>query len=163
MNFKADPKTDGGGDFLKLKDKESVVGVFRGEPLEYYAKWDGKKSSKCDPTDAKARFRFRINIVVTDGGSLKSLIWEQGPLVYKQLKAINADYLLEKHFMKITRHGSTVNDTEYMVMPVPNGALTPEKEAAANAVHLQDLKAGLEETVQDPMPPGVSPSDELPF
>ena len=163
MKFNADPKTDGAGEYLKIKDKKSVVGVFRGEPLEYYAKWDGKKSSKCDPTDAKARFRFRVNFIVQESGSLKSLIWEQGPMVYNSLKAINADYNLESHFMKITRHGSGMNDTEYMIMPVPNGALDASKEQMVAAVPLQDLNSGLELNSVQPLPPSTQASDELPF
>ena len=84
-------------------------------------------------------------------------------MVYNSLKAINADYNLEGHFMKITRHGSTMNDTEYMIMPVPNGALDAAKEQMVAAVPLQDLNSGLELNSGQALPPSTQSSDELPF
>ena len=164
MNFNSNPSIGSSGDFLKLKDKQTISGVFRGEVLEYYCKWDGKKSVKCDPTDKDSRFRFRVNFIVNENGVLKSYIWEQGPTVYNSLKSVNADYKLESYFMKITRHGSTMNDTEYMIMPVPNGALSPEKEKIIASIQLQDLKSGLGEAqTLSPSSSIEQTEEQLPF
>lgn len=161
MNFKSNPAVGASGDFLKLKDGESAIGVFRGDLFEYHCKWNGSKSVKCDESEKGAKFRFRVNFVTKQGDSLKSVIWEQGPNVYNALKALNADYQLEKFFMKITRKGSTMNDTEYMILPVPNGALDEAKEATVAAVPLQDLNSGF---VNEPQPPmQKDPNDDLPF
>lgn len=162
MKFNSNPSVGSSGDFLKLKDGESVVGVFRGDILEYHCKWNGSKSVKCDAEEKGAKFRFRINFVTKQGDALKSVLWEQGAQVYNDLKALNGDYPLEQFFMKITRKGAGMNDTEYHILPVPNGQLDATKEAMVAAVPLQDLNSGLDNT-QAAQPPMPTQADELPF
>lgn len=164
MKFNADPAVGSGGEFLKLKGGQSIVGVFRGSPHEFFVKWNGKNSQPCPASDPECKFRFRVNFVVNESGSYKAYIWEQGATVYNLMKTLNADFPLDRNVVKITRVGSTMNDTEYHILPTPNGAVDDAKNAMLNTLELQDLKAGL--NVPEPgavQGTGVSAHDEIPF
>lgn len=148
MKFQAaDGSGEDGKSFLKLKDKESVKGVFRGDPYEFKKHWKDNRPLMCtgpgcplcasDPK--KPSFKFRLNILVNENGQYVSKIFEQGWTVYCQLKDLNADYPLENTVVKITRSGSGVNDTSYSILPAPGGAVTPALEATLSKVPLQVL------------------------
>ncbi len=134
----------GGQNFVKLKDKESIVGVFLGDPYEYSAIWSNKKSDVVPDGTPNSKFRFRVNFVTKDKSGYVAKIFEQGAGVYRRLIKLNEDFQgLEGVVVKISRKGSTMNDTEYTIdpvmdpknprqlMPVPPAALT---------VKMQDLK-----------------------
>lgn len=121
--------------YLRLQDKESIRGVFRGDPYLFRTHWVGKKSSVCVgekdcqhcKAGIKSGFRFRINFVVKEGETYTPKIWEQGWTVYTQLKGLHeSDYNLEKTLVRISRTGSGMNDTSYTVLPLPNGAISDE-------------------------------------
>lgn len=148
MKFKAQNEGGGGSGlpFLKLKDKESVRGVFRGEPVDYRQHWVGGKGQVCTGAGCKSceqgnrsGFRFRLNFIVNENGAFVSKVWEQGWTVYEQLSALGEDYNLEEHTIKITRNGSGKDDTTYSVVPVPNGALSKEQLQQVSTVKLHDL------------------------
>ncbi len=161
MEFKKDPKV-GDGTFLKLKDGEQVIGVFRGSPREFFVKWQDNKSIECEEGTAKAKFRFRVNfILVNANGELTPKIWEGGPTFYNDLKALNFDYPLEKNMVKIHRKGSGMNDTEYTILPVPKGELTKEREEKLSAVKLHDLVSVDED--KSFAPHGPDSSEAIPF
>lgn len=140
MKFGKEFSVGGGSqNHLKIADKQSVIGVFRGEPLEFSSKWVGNKSVACDENDPDARDRFKINFVTkTPDGQYQPLVWEQGPVVYNTLKDLNVDYPLEQTIVKITRRG-TGKDTEYSILPIPNNKVTPQLEQLLAAVKLNEL------------------------
>lgn len=144
------PDTEGsmdGKNYLKLKDKESARGVFRGDPYLFRIHWTGQKSAVCSGVSCphckvgeKSSFRFRINFLLRENDQFVAKIWEQGWKVYLQLKALHeSDYDLEKTTVKVSRTGSDKNDTSYAVLPVPNGILSPEGEAKLRGIPLHDL------------------------
>lgn len=146
MEFKAEV---GGGFFVKLVDGESVVGVFRGNPYEFkqhFIKSEGRsyicKGDGCDKCaqGLKPFFRFRMNFVMKEGMSYAPRIFEKGKAVYAQLKALHeGDYPLDKTIVRITCSG-TGQQTNYMIMPIPKGEITPDKEQIISKIKLHDLK-----------------------
>jgi len=151
MKFRDFSKSNGGANskhFVRLEDGKSITGVFRGNPFEFYQHWQNNRSTLCVGRatcplckDDKASFRFRINFVTSENGAHVAKIFEQGVKVYKKLAALHgADYDLEKTTVRITRSGSGKSDTEYEIVPVKGGELTPgaEKKIAAIALHNLD-------------------------
>lgn len=151
-------KTESSGkDFVKLKDKESIRGLFKGDIFEFRQHWKDNKGVVCIghacPMCAlgiKPGFRFRLNFLQIENDALVCKIFEQGWTVYLTLKSLHeGGYDLEKYWMKITRHGASKSDTTYSIVPVPNGAVTPEQEIKILAVPLMDLKHPKPESVED--------------
>lgn len=162
MKFTEDPQTNNsGGLFIKLKDGESVTGIFRGEPKVFYVQWNNGKSSECSKGAEGAKFRFRINIVVNEDKKYVAKILEQGALVYSDLKALNEEYPLEETLVKITRNG-TGTDTTYTVMPMR--AQPDSKTLSAIAlVELNSLESK-EKTEKDFGPePNFDENEHIPF
>lgn len=128
--------------FLKLKDGESAVGVFRGELHEFYSRKDGQKNVPCNPDDLGAKFRFKINFVINDNGQYVAKIWEQGAKMHETLEQFNNDYPLENTIVKISRKGDKL-ETTYTILPNPKGHLvSPIMEDALSKVQLHDLRKG---------------------
>lgn len=139
--------------FLRLKDKESVKGVFRGEPKTFYTHWNGKHSIECVGKDKcenckrgeKARFRFRVNFITKegndkDGYQYVSKIFEQGPRAYDDIVAlIKEGFDLNKQIISISRSGTSLQDTKYKVMPSANGVIDEKMENLIKEVPLQSL------------------------
>lgn len=146
MNFK-ETSNDFGENFLKLKSDESVQGVFRGDPYDFKLHWNNKVSTVCLENEGcplckegnKASFRFRLNFITKQDGEYISKVFEQGWKTYKALRVLHKDYDLEKHVVKVTRHGSGT-DTIYSIIPMPNGLLTAETDHALAKVKLHSLK-----------------------
>ncbi len=163
----------GGGSFLKINDKESVVGLFRGDPFEYKQHWINKQGVYCtgegcpacaddekknaqDGGKRKATFRFRLNFVTYDGVEYKPWILEQGWNFYQDLKGLHeGDYNLEKTLVKITRMG-TGNMTKYTILPVANKVMTEEELARIGQVKLLELEK--KEIFSAPPPHSNTPS-----
>ena len=171
MKFNKEPSLGGGGGHLKLAEGKPVVGIFRGDPLEFYSQWVGSKATVVPEGTSGARFRFKINFVTkAPDGSYVPLIWEQGPTVYNQLKELNVDYPLDTTVVKITRSGSTKDNTSYSILPVPNAKFTAQTEEALKLVKLNDLSVGggQEEQFAPSAPPVANGAfnqheEELPF
>ncbi len=163
MNFTKTPAEGSDGNFLKLEPGGIALGVFRGDPKEFYVLWPkGGKPVPCEPGTAGSKFRFQLNFVTKKDGKHTPVIWEQGAVVYNQLKELHKDYPLNKTIVKVTRHGSGT-DTTYSVLPIPKGSeVTPELEATLSALKLNDLssEAKPEETFAPAAPPQ---EEELPF
>lgn len=142
MKFpKRDAEASQGGVFLKLKDGESVSGVFRGEIYAFYSYWDNaeKKSFVVDVEHDLARQRYRLNFVTKDeSGQLVSKIWEFAGPIYDMLQAINEEYPLPETTVKITRKG-TGKDTEYNLLPLLKQPLTKAHLATIEEIKLQVL------------------------
>lgn len=134
-------------DFVRIKDKESIIGVLRGEPIDFYSHWNDKFSEPCPgratcelcKAGSKGKFQFRLNIVIEENGVCVAKILELGRSVYDMLSALSADYDLERTKIKISRKGSTRDDTEYAVIPVPRGEVDDILNAKLEAVQLHDL------------------------
>ncbi len=132
MKFQSGGNGGGIKGLIKLKGGESVTGVLRGDPYEF--------EHAFKPGD-KAKFRFRLNMVVMENGALQAKVLEGGWKLYQSLKQLNeAGWDLEKTYTKISRIGTTMNDTVYSATvtptPVPQGTL--DKVAA---VPLNDLRS----------------------
>ena len=146
MKFKDNVASGGGGKhFLKFKAGDKYSGVLRGDPHDFKTHWGDKNSTICVGEECiecragkKPTFRFRLNMVVNENGAYVAKIFEQGAKAYNYLKALSQDYDLEKTVVKIQRHGSTKDDTSYVVTPLPVQLTEKDLEKIA-AVKLHDL------------------------
>ena len=175
MKFPSSPSSGGDQTFFKIKPGETQTVVVRGEPYEFFARWEGNKSIHVREGDHGAKFKFRINLIVSEVVSgnkvMSAKVWEQGPTVYNILKEMHAEYDLVKTALKIKREGSGM-DTEYTILPVRQ-ELTPAQIKSVDAVQLQDLAADHrkeqkanahnEPPFGDDEPPPFDPTDEIPF
>lgn len=120
MKFQSTPSQSSSGaslPFIKLKDGERLVGVFKGNPYEFHHIFSEKRVV---PEGTKgAAFRFRINFITKEGASYVPKVWEQGVTVYRMLKDLNESYPLEETVVEIKRSGSTKDDTTYSILPLP--------------------------------------------
>lgn len=140
MQFRADIDSNGGSkNFLKLKDKESVTVIFRGEPHEFYIAWENNKSKIVEKGSPRAQFRFRINVILKENGTLVSKVWEQGATVYNMLRDFNEEVDLEQTFLKISRNGEG-KQTSYTLIPTTKTKMTKELQAQIDAIPLQALE-----------------------
>lgn len=138
-------------DLIRLKDKDVVVGVLRGNPVDFWTHYNGKFSEPCKgkatceycKNKDKARFRSWFNICIELNGAWTAKILEAGAQVYDALRELAADYDLEQHKIKISRSGSGMNDTTYTVLPVPRGEVTEAQEKLLKEVKLHDLTVAL--------------------
>lgn len=146
MEFKTG--SDNSKDRIKLKAGDSIKGVFMGNNHQFRQHWTDSKPTDCPgehqctkcANGEKASFRFKINLVVKENDTYIAKVWEQGWTVFLALKSLHeGGYDLEKYLMKISRTGSTKNDTVYSVVPVPNGLLTPEQLKELSKVKLISL------------------------
>jgi hypothetical protein len=159
MKFRKDLPDAGSGskNFLKLKDKESVTGIFRGELYEFFTVWEGGKSRQVPEGTPKAGFRFRINFVLKDGANFVPKIFENGATVYKQLEELHAEYGLDSIVVKLTRNGDGM-DTTYSIMPMIKQTITKETAEYLSKLELLPLES------KDQNGPATNVSgDEIPF
>lgn len=120
MKFRTEmPDTGGsGGVFVRLKDKESITGVFRGDIYEFFQLWKpGAKPEIVAEGTPKASFRFRLNFIVKENDVYTAKIFENNSSTYKKLAALAGEYELDDVTVKITRDGEGL-DTEYSVLPL---------------------------------------------
>lgn len=135
-------KGSGGGAsalFLKFEDGETKTGVCRGEIYEFYQKWDGGRSHLVSPTDPEGKSRFRVNLVVQDGGKFIPMIFEFGLTVYNQLADIHEECSLPETKIKITRRGKGM-ETEWSILPVMKEPLSEKQLKEIAAVPLNILE-----------------------
>ncbi len=144
--------------FLKLKDGETISGIFRGDLFEYRLHWADNRGIVCTGHDCelckagnKSKFRFRLNFIVKEGKDYVAKVFEQGWKTYELLSSMNdSDYPLEKYVLKITRRGIGL-DTSYSIMPAPNGLVSAETEAKLKDVSLNVLDH-ITEAEKEPAP-----------
>jgi len=142
MKFRDLPDSnEGSKSFLKLKDKESATGIFRGEIHEFYAAWDGSKYKEVPEGTQGGSFRFRINFVVKEESNFVPKIFENGKGVYRQLAELHSEYDLQETVVKITRSG-TETETTYTIMPLPpKMQMSKETKAFVDKIELLPLTA----------------------
>lgn len=164
--FNSSPKTSSDSkNYLKLKDRDSVTGIFRGDVREFYVQWIDKKPIECDENAAGAKFRFCVNLVFKDKetNQLVAKIFEQGAVVYNQIKDLNSEYDLETTFVKITRNGSGMNDTNYSILPILKQTVTEQIEKQLSAVELHELAPKSQETHEQDGASGFDADEEIPL
>lgn len=118
MKFRDDIESGGPSNFIKLKDKETIAGVPRGEPHECYVLWENKVKTEVPAGTPGAKFNFKINFIVKEGTSYVAKVLEGGAQIYKQLAALSKEWDLEDTVVIIGRDGTGL-ETEYTVMPAP--------------------------------------------
>jgi hypothetical protein len=129
MRFKKIEEHSGSGNFIKLKDKESIVGVFMGEPYDFMKVWkEGERP----------RFRFHINFIVKDGPTFVPKIFDGSATVYRQLEELHAEYGLDSIYVKITRNGID-KETTYSILPSKK-QISKEELDHIKTLKLHDLK-----------------------
>jgi len=141
--------------FVKLKDGESIQGVFRGSVYEFRQHWKDNRGTLCTGSgcalcvEKKPGFRFRLNFITPEGGQQVAKIFEQGWTVYEAMRALHTEYDLETTIVKITRYG-TGTDTSYSILPVKNGTLSEEQQAKLAEIPLLKLEhTATEDDVRD--------------
>lgn len=168
MIFKA--KSEDTRNFIKLKDKEKIQGVFRGDPEDFRIHWADKKSSLCKGDHCglcaqgnESKFRFRINFITPEGEGYVAKILEQGWQTYEALMQLQeSGYDLEMHLMIISRIGTGLN-TQYSIIPSPKGMIPANKVALINAVKLNDLSHKVQtQAAAEPAPADLPPLDADP-
>lgn len=149
------PNTGGSNNFVKLKDKESITGIFMGDLHEFFVLWEGGKSREVPEGTPEAKFRFRVNFITKEGSVYVPKIFEQGSIVYSQLADLHNEYDLEKIVVKITRNG-TGTDTTYSILPLIKQTLTKEVAEHLKNVELLPLQS-------KPKANGNFQDEDLPF
>lgn len=139
MKFRTDlPENGGSKNFLKLKDKESVSGIFRGELFDFFVLWENGKTKVVTEDTPDAKFRFRVNFVMKDGAVYIPKVFEQGANVYRQLAELHEEYDLENTVVKITRNGIGT-ETTYSLMPLLKQTISKEAMAFIESIQLIGL------------------------
>lgn len=154
MKFKDDISAGEGlssENFIKLKDKESISGIFQGDPFDYKTHWvqtlknyaicKGEGCEHC-ATGNKPSTRFRVNFVVKDPSTNKMVarIFESNATTYSSMRELNKDYPLDKTVVKITRNGSGPKTT-YQILPVPGFSMTPAFDKSLKEVSLIEFSS----------------------
>jgi hypothetical protein len=140
--FHTGSRDEGGpSSFLRLKDGDVVRGIVVGDIQETYKKWVNGKGVECAPDEPGAGLRFKVNIIVDENGGLVAKIWEFGITIYNQLKDINDEYPLETTKIKVSRQGSTKDNTSYTVLPLVSAKdkLSEAQLKKINAIDLHEL------------------------
>lgn len=177
MKFSERPQSDGGSGlpFLKLKDGESVFGVFKGEPLEGYLNWETKKWTPIgEPRPQGSNYRFRVNFITKEGAAYIAKVWEQGSF---QADNIQKTQKTAMRFMKknidevvvvISRRGSGKDDTEYDI-EIAETQPSESSWKVINQVKLNDLGGGAKPSATptdefgEPPPEAFDDADEIPL
>lgn len=121
--------------FIKLKDGDTIEGVFRGEPYIFYRIYKDKTEYRTYIPGSK--FRFRVNFVTRENGNVVAKIFEGGSKIRDAILEAKEEYGLNYVF-KIKRKGSGMNDTTYSIFP--KEPLNESAIEAINAVKLNDLE-----------------------
>ncbi|MCB1198841.1 MAG: hypothetical protein KDK51_10740 [Deltaproteobacteria bacterium] len=124
---------------IKLKDGDDFNGVIVGKYKIYYNNFNLKKSVSVDPGQPGWNTRCKFNVAVLNkDGSFTMKVFDCSKTVAKSvvdcLKKWGQDRVLN-----VSRSGSTKDDTVYVVVPHPDGKLTPEMEAKIDELQTWDL------------------------
>lgn len=139
MQFRRDIQENKMSNFVKLKDKESVVGVFMGDPLHFYSVWENNRTKEVPEGTPGASFKFKINFFVKDSAGFTAKIFQGGVKLYNQLIELHDEWDLEKTWIKITRQG-TGTETEYLLTPSKK-EVTKEELKYLKSMELLPLEA----------------------
>ena len=152
MLFVPRQKGIGKDHFLKLNDKEEVIGIFKGEIHTFKRHWSQNRSLECHgegcpvcalEPDRYPAFRFRINFITSKGDQWFAKVFEGGGEIYDSLVNLDKKFDLSKTVVEITRRGLKQN-TKYDILPLANHVITPDLQAKINSVELIPLTANME-------------------
>lgn len=169
MRFRDRPQNGEGPilPFLKIKDGEKVLGVFKGDPVEFYKIF---AENRIVPAGTKgASFKFRINFVTKEGASYVAKVLEQGATVYDMLKDLNEAYPLAETVVEIKRTGATKDDTRYSILPLHPSRQPGEvawkviNQVQLNALEQARAEASPEPDFGEPPPEAYDENSEIPF
>jgi hypothetical protein len=144
MMFTPRPKGLGKDNFVKLNDRESLLGIFRGDIYTFKRHWANNKSETCTgaecpicKVDAKnyPSFRFRINFL-TD--NMLPKIFEGGAETYDALTEVDKSSDLAKCLVQITRRGLS-KKTSYEFEAQVKTPITKEARAKIDSIPLLPL------------------------
>lgn len=157
--------------FVKMKDGDSVVMVLRGRLHAFRIHWRNQKASLCMGKEKcaecasgnKPSFRFNVNAIVKDGKEYVVKVWEQGWMIFEQLREYAQEMDLEITPIKVSRKGSGT-DTNYVIIPMQK--ITAEQNDQFRAMKLHDL-ANLDKELSQPTTqlaqPGQFNEETIPF
>ncbi len=149
------------GNYLKLKDGESAVGVFKGDVHSFRIKWEEGRSVAINEPDPGRHNRWKLNFLMKEGSSFVAKIFECGVMVYDQLAEINTEYDLTQTKVKISRRGSG-KETSYSILPLLKEPIPPAIMQQLESVKLNILDGQARApAVDEANPPWPDP--ELPF
>ncbi len=135
-------------DYIRLKDGESVEGVFVGEPYFYYGAF--KDRTEYPEWQEGLSFKFKINFVTHDNGQLVPKIVQGGRRLANAIVTVKEEYGLDNVF-KIARAGSGKDDTTYAVLF--KGKIPDAIKAKLKDVELKKLQFKKAETEEESFPP----------
>lgn len=126
--------------YLKIKDGQSIGVVFRGAAHEFWQIWPfgGEKQVFSKKTPGSSS-KFRMNVIVHEGGKFVAKLWEFPPKVYDQIVSLQDDFPLHSTKFKVTRHGSD-KSTTYTIFPSLKEPLTEKALKEIGAVPLNMLE-----------------------
>jgi len=143
----------GGGLFIKLKDGESVEGVFRGEPHCFYQIFKDKR--EYENYVEGSSFRFKLVMIIKENGAYVGKILQQGVKLGKSVRLCTQECGMD-YIYKIIREGSSKDDTIYQL--IPKRALTESEKSQIEAVEIPSLKSTRKKSSGE-----ESPSDDSDF
>lgn len=146
--------SSGGDLYLTLKDGESINLIPRGEVYEFYSVFGVK--GEVDPTTQGARARFKINAIVVENGEMKAKVLEFGKQIYNQLYELSQICEVTETKLRLSRSGSTKDNTEYTLLPVIKEPLSPATLKKLESIQLHILDKDRAQA----LPPDSDPRDE---
>lgn len=152
----------GGGDFIKLKDGDEIMGVFRGEPVVYFKAFEQEtktsiiKKEYFEHNGKSAQKRFRFNFITKVGDKHVCKIFEGSKTAGESLSMALDEYDIVSTVFKIKRVGSGMQDTTYHFMF--KDKLSPEQVKKIDAIELLDIDPieGGSDPVADSFPETVA-------
>ena len=145
----ADKHANQGGIYVRLaNDRDSIIGVFCGEPFAREVVWTGEQyeaydEGNPDHASLRASLRVMLNFFVPADGMMKVI--EGGTKWFKDVLKVRKKYGVEKWCFEVERHGEAGNPkTTYSILPEEK--LDDEMRARLAAADLHDLKALAEGT-----------------
>lgn len=117
-------RTEGSGSngkFIKLASDESITGILMGDHVEFYKIFkDPKDYPINDAPPEGGKFRFKINMIVTEDKAYVAKILEGGAQIFNAISDLqDAGYNLEETVVKLSRKGSGKDNTKYSLVTTP--------------------------------------------
>lgn len=149
--FDIPTKGEGGGNYLKFSDGQTITTILRGEIHEFYTKWENGSSTNVVEGTPGAKLRFSVNAIIHDGSKFTAKVWDFGVAVYNQLSDIHTEYALPTTKIKITRKGTGL-DTTYNILPLlkESDQVTPRQLKEIEAIPLNPLDKKAPATTTQP-------------
>ena len=131
------------GNYLKLKDGESAVGLLVTEGVKFkWIRWENNKSVTTDEDDPDAKCRATLHFIHKQDKDLVPMLFEMSYVMYERLEELEVmGHDLNNTWVQVKRKGSTQFNTKWSVDAAPNGSVD---EAARKTINLILSDLGLE-------------------